>query len=50
VLFRPTDSVVAIDNLYFGPPIPAPSVLALLALCAFRFGSRRRYQPCSKLL
>ena len=33
-----------IDDLYFGPPIPAPGVLALLGLaaCIVRLGRRRR--------
>jgi MYXO-CTERM domain-containing protein len=32
---------VAFDDLHFGPPIPAPAALALLALAGLR-GSRRR--------
>ena len=33
---------VAIDDLHFGPPIPAPPVMALLALAAWRSPRRRR--------
>lgn len=40
VIYDP-DILVAIDNLYFGPPIPAPAGLALLALAGIRL--RRRH-------
>lgn len=41
LIFDP-DGGLFIDNLYFGPPIPAPAGLALLALAAC--GGRRRHQ------
>jgi len=34
--------VTAIDNLYFGPPIPAPGVLGGFAIAALCFHRRRR--------
>jgi len=41
IIRDPSDSVVVIDDLYFGPPIPAPGALALLGLAAM-VGPRRR--------
>jgi hypothetical protein len=37
-----TDIGLFIDNLYFGPPIPAPGALAMLALSALAAPHRRR--------
>jgi len=41
VIFDPIGSSVNIDDLYFGPPIPAPGALGLLALMAFAPTRRR---------
>ena len=41
VILDPSDPVVNIDDLFFGPPIPAPGALWLLALSAL-CGYRRR--------
>lgn len=41
VLLKPAGGDVSIDNLHFGPPIPAPGALALLGAACF-FGRRRR--------
>jgi hypothetical protein len=39
--YRGNSSVVALDNIYFGPPIPAPSALGLLVLACVRQNRRR---------
>lgn len=39
---RPLHDIVAIDNLHFGPPIPAAPALAVFALAALFPTSRRR--------
>jgi MYXO-CTERM domain-containing protein len=41
VLDDPTAGFISIDNLYFGPPIPAPGAFGLIGLSAF-LGTRRR--------
>jgi hypothetical protein len=41
VIEDPSDPVVAIDNLHFGPPIPVPGVLAMIGLALFRPRRRR---------
>ena len=38
----PVGDQVFLDDLHFGPPIPAPPAIALLALAACRPGRRRR--------
>jgi hypothetical protein len=40
-VYDPTDAVVAIDNLYFGPPVPAPGALSLIAVAGIS-GYRKR--------
>jgi MYXO-CTERM domain-containing protein len=42
VIEDPSDNYVAIDNLHFGPPIPAPGALSLLALGFIESTRRRR--------
>ena len=42
-ILDPSDFGVVIDNLYFGPPIPGPSALALLGV-AFAGTARQRRQ------
>jgi hypothetical protein len=41
-IIDPSDSTVVIDNLYFGPPIPAPGVLVLPSICVVRPNRRRK--------
>ena len=41
VIIRDFDPTVVIDNLYFGPPIPGPGALSMLA-AGFFIGARRR--------
>jgi MYXO-CTERM domain-containing protein len=36
------DPTVSLDNIHFGPPIPAPGALALFGLALFLTGRRRR--------
>jgi MYXO-CTERM domain-containing protein len=45
LIFDPTGDGVAIDDLHFGPPIPAPGVLALLGLALL--APRRRRSSCT---
>ncbi len=40
IVYDGDDEVVAIDNLYFGPAVPAPATIALLAIAGLT--SRRR--------
>jgi len=40
IIFDPFDDAVAIDDLHFGPPIPTPGALGLLAIAVLT--SRRR--------
>jgi MprA protease rhombosortase-interaction domain-containing protein len=42
VLDDPTAGFITIDNLHFGPPIPAPGAGALLFIGLTAFGHRRR--------
>jgi len=41
-ILDPSDSAVVIDNLYFAPPIPGPSALALLGVAFVGIVGRRR--------
>ena len=41
-LSNPATSVAIVDNLYFGPPIPAAGTLALLAMAGLGGVVRRR--------
>lgn len=46
ILRKPGDLFMQIDNLYFGPPVPGPAALPVLAWVAWmRVGSRRRPTP-----
>jgi hypothetical protein len=42
VIAQDVDGVVTLDNVYFGPGIPAPGGLAVLGLFAAITASRRR--------
>jgi MYXO-CTERM domain-containing protein len=42
IIEDPSDATVAVDNLHFGPPIPAPGALSLLALGFIESTRRRR--------
>ncbi len=42
VVFDYNDPTVAIDNIHFGPPIPAPGTLALISLSAAASAGRRK--------
>ena len=42
VVISDNDPTVAIDNIYFGPPIPAPGALAILAMSLCVVPGRRR--------
>lgn len=44
IVSDPTGSI-AIDDLHFGPPIPAPGALGILALAAMMAHARRRRSP-----
>jgi hypothetical protein len=41
-IWDPNDSNVALDDLHFGPPIPAPGAAAILLIGFATFGRRRR--------
>jgi hypothetical protein len=42
VITDPADNDINVDNFYIGPPVPAPSALALLGLATLSVRSRRR--------
>jgi hypothetical protein len=42
IVFDPDDDIITVDNIYVGPPIPAPGALALLNIGALALTGKRR--------